>query len=204
MNNIVCMENNLLNMEHKIRHFIQESIMTKEKILKDEQLIQTISTVIEMLIINFRNNKKILIAGNGGSAADAQHIAAEFVSRFYIDRPGIPAIALSTDTSILTAIGNDYSFENVFSRQIETIGDSGDVFMAISTSGNSKNIINAVNTANLKGIVTIGLTGEFGGNLASICNQCIKVPSQDTPRIQESHILLGHVICGLVEEKLFG
>jgi D-sedoheptulose 7-phosphate isomerase len=152
----------------------------------------------------YRNGNKTLIAGNGGSAADAQHIAGEFVSRFYFDRPGIPSIALTTDTSILTAIGNDYGYEKLFSRQIEANGVKGDMFIGISTSGNSKNIIEALNACKEKGIITVGLTGETGGKMATLCDYCIKVPSNETPRIQESHILIGHIICAVVEEALFG
>jgi D-sedoheptulose 7-phosphate isomerase len=186
-----------------IKKTIKEAILIKEKILNDNQLLETIEFISNIIIQTYKKKRKILIAGNGGSAADAQHIAAEFVSRFYIDRPGIPAIALTTDTSILTAIGNDYSFENVMSRQIETLGVSGDVFWAISTSGNSKNIVKAINSASKQGITTIGLTGNSENSLAKLCDYCICVPSQDTPRVQEAHILIAHIICGIVEEKLF-
>ena len=143
------------------------------------------------------------MAGNGGSAADAQHISAEFVSRFYFDRPGLPSVALTTDTSALTAIGNDYGYENVFSRQIEALGNAGDIFIGISTSGKSKNVVNALISANKKEIYTVGLIGENGGLMEKLCKYCIKVPSSETPRIQESHILIGHIICGMVEDKIF-
>lgn len=133
-----------------------------------------------------------------------QHIAGEFVSRFYFDRPGLASIALTTDSSILTAIGNDYGFERLFSRQVEANGVKGDMFIGISTSGNSKNIIEALKTCKENGIVTVGLTGASGGEMAALCDYCIKVPSQETPRIQEAHILIGHIICSVVEEELFG
>ena len=151
-----------------------------------------------------RTGKKTLLAGNGGSAADAQHIAGEFVSKFYFDRPGIASIALTTDTSIITAIGNDYGYDKLFSRQIQAQGSAGDVFIGISTSGNSANLVEALRMCGQKGIKTIGLTGFTGGEMDSMCDLCIKVPSGETPRIQESHILIGHIICCIVEEKLFG
>jgi D-sedoheptulose 7-phosphate isomerase len=145
-----------------------------------------------------------LLAGNGGSAADAQHIAAEFVGRYAFDRPGLPAIAFTTDTSMLTAIGNDYGFDQIFSRQLEANGRKGDVFIGISTSGSSSNVTAALQRARELDIITIGLTGQGGGEMQSLCDHCIKVPSMSTPRIQESHIMLGHIICDLVEEALFG
>jgi len=183
---------------------LSESIKTKEKILHDEELINLINSVAEKCTEAYRNHNKTLLGGNGGSAADAQHIAGEFVSRFYFDRPGIPSIALTTDTSILTAIGNDYGYEQLFARQIQAQGNSGDVFFAISTSGNSKNLLEALKIAKEKGIITVGLTGETGGAMAELCDFCIKVPSKETPRIQEAHITIGHIICSIVEEKLFG
>ena len=146
----------------------------------------------------------MLFAGNGGSAADAQHLAGELVSRFGFDRPGIPAIALTTDTSILTAIGNDYGFERLFERQLQAQGVSGDVFVGISTSGNSGNVIRALQYARQAGIRTIGLTGAGGGKMKEWCDLCIEVPSVETPRIQEVHILIGHILCCITEEKLFG
>jgi D-sedoheptulose 7-phosphate isomerase len=145
----------------------------------------------------------LLIAGNGGSAADAQHIAAEFVSRFNFDRPGLPALALTTDTSILTAVGNDYGYEQLFRRQIEANGIGGDVFLGISTSGNSPNILQALEAARLKGMTTFGLTGDTGGKMRELCDFCLCVPSSDTPRIQEAHILIGHTLCAMVELALF-
>lgn len=183
---------------------INDSIETKQKILTNNNLMSDILKATKMLIDAYKNNKKSLIAGNGGSAADAQHIAAEFVSRFYFDRDALASIALTTDTSILTAIGNDYGFDRVFSRQIEANGVEGDIFIAISTSGNSQNIIEAINTAKSKDIKVIGFTGQDGGKMANLCDICIKVPSSSTPRIQESHILIGHIMCAIVEEELFG
>jgi len=183
---------------------IQDSISVKEKILGDNDLLTTIRKAAEIIIKAYTENKKTLLAGNGGSAADAQHIAGEFVNKFCIDRPGIPSISLSTDTSVMTAIGNDYGFEKLFSRQIQAIGNEGDVFIGITTSGNSKNILEALDICKQNGIKSIILTGEKGGKVASICDVCIKVPSIETPRIQESHILIGHILCYIVEEKLFG
>jgi len=183
---------------------IEDSYKVKEKILADSLLLQLINEVACKAIDIYKAGNKTLIAGNGGSAADAQHIAGEFVSRFYFDRPGLASLALTTDTSILTAVSNDYGYEKLFSRQIQANGNSGDMFIAISTSGNSANIIEALNECKNKGILTVGLTGESGGVMAELCDYCIKVPSSSTPRIQESHILIGHIICSVVEEALFG
>ncbi len=146
---------------------------------------------------------KLLLAGNGGSAADAQHIAGEFVSRFAFDRPGLPAIALTTDTSILTAIGNDYGFEKLFARQVQALGNKGDVFIAYSTSGKSPNILAALAEARARGLVTVGLTGARQGPMHELCEHLLAVPSTDTPKIQEGHLVLGHTLCGLVESALF-
>ena len=183
---------------------IQESIEVKYKLLHDKKLIELISMVAQKCTNSYRNGCKILLAGNGGSAADAQHIAGEFVSRFNFDRPGIPSIALSSNTSILTAIANDYSFDLIFSKQIEALGIEGDIFFGISTSGNSKNIVEALNVAKRKKIITVGFTGQSGGEMEELCDYCIKVPSTETPRIQESHIMIGHIICSIVENDLFG
>lgn len=187
-----------------IKSQIKESIIVKEQLLNSPSVISVIDEVSEECIKIFKNSGKILLAGNGGSAADSQHISAEFVSRFYFDRPGLPSIALTTDTSALLAIGNDYGFEKVFSRQIEALGNKGDMFIGISTSGNSKNVINALIAANKKGLTTVGLIGENGGGMESLCTYCIKVPSNQTPRIQEAHILIGHIICAIVEDTIFG
>jgi D-sedoheptulose 7-phosphate isomerase len=159
--------------------------------------------VAERLIEAFTNGKKALLCGNGGSAADAQHIAAEFVGKFYFDRPALPAEALTVNTSSLTAIGNDYSFDQVFSRQIEAFGNAGDVCIGISTSGNSRNVVEAFRAARRKDIITVALTGATGGDMATEADYCIRIPSTDTPRIQEHHILVGHIICELVEQALF-
>ena len=187
-----------------IKEHFKDSINTKEKILQDENLLSLIREVALECIKPYKNVNKIILAGNGGSAADAQHIAAEFVSRFYFDREGLPSIAITTDSSILTAIGNDYGYERLFARQIEAQAKKGDIFIGISTSGNSANIIEALKMCKSKGVISVGLTGESGGKMRDLCDYCIKVPSNKTPRIQESHILIGHIICAIVEEELFG
>ncbi|EAH9284931.1 SIS domain-containing protein [Campylobacter upsaliensis] len=192
------------SMKAYIKNHFEENLKVKEQILKDETLINLIEKIALEIIKAYKNGKKTLIAGNGGSAADAQHIAGEFVSRFYFDRPGIASIALTTDTSIITAIGNDYGYEKLFSRQLEAQGVSGDVFIGISTSGNSKNILEALKVCKEKGILSVGLAGESGGEMARLCDYCIKVPSSCTPRIQEAHIVIGHILCAIVEEELFG
>ncbi|AJA55648.1 D-sedoheptulose 7-phosphate isomerase [Campylobacter jejuni] len=192
------------NLNSYIKEHFQESILVKEQILKDENLITLIKNASLEVIKAYKNGNKTLLAGNGGSAADAQHIAGEFVSRFYFDRPGIASIALTTDTSILTAIGNDYGYENLFARQVQAQGVKGDVFIGISTSGNSKNILKALELCKQKEIISIGLSGANGGDMNELCDYCIKVPSTCTPRIQEAHILIGHIICAIVEEELFG
>ena len=187
-----------------IKQHIEDSLQTKQRILSNEALLTQIGEAADLLIQAYQSGKKTLLAGNGGSAADAQHIAGEFVSKFYFDRPGIPSIALTTDTSILTAVGNDYGFERLFARQIEAQGQKGDVFIGISTSGNSKNILAALEACKAKGIKTIGLTGEKKCGMDDLCDIVLKIPSADTPRIQESHIMVGHILCGLVEAALFG
>ncbi|EAH5895293.1 TPA: D-sedoheptulose 7-phosphate isomerase [Campylobacter jejuni] len=192
------------NLNSYIKEHFQESILVKEQILKDENLITLIKNASLEVIKAYKNGNKTLLAGNGGSAADAQHIAGEFVSRFYFDRPGIASIALTTDTSILTAIGNDYGYENLFARQVQAQGVKGDVFIGISTSGNSKNILKALELCKQKEIISIGLSGASGGAMNELCDYCIKVPSTCTPRIQEAHILIGHIICAIIEEELFG
>ena len=193
-----------MNVEQCIADQIRASISTKQAILSDKGLMRNIAAAAQMIVDAYEQGKKTLLAGNGGSAADAQHIAGEFVSKFYFDRPGIASIALTTDTSIITAIGNDYGYDKLFSRQIQAQGSAGDVFIGISTSGNSANLVEALRRCGQKGIKTIGLTGFTGGEMDSMCDLCIKVPSGETPRIQESHILIGHIICCIVEEKLFG
>ncbi|EAI5252805.1 SIS domain-containing protein [Campylobacter jejuni] len=192
------------NLNSYIKGHFADSILVKEQILKDENLITLIKNASLEVIKAYKNGNKTLLAGNGGSAADAQHIAGEFVSRFYFDRPGIASIALTTDTSILTAIGNDYGYENLFARQVQAQGVKGDVFIGISTSGNSKNILKALEFCKQKEIISIGLSGASGGAMNELCDYCIKVPSTCTSRIQEAHILIGHIICAIVEEELFG
>lgn len=186
-----------------IENYIQASIETKQKILNDKNIIETINQAANAIINAYKNGKKVLTAGNGGSAGDAQHIAGELVSKFFFDRPGLSAFSLATDTSILTAIGNDYGYEKSFSRQIQANANEGDVFIAISTSGNSENIVNALVEAKKKNVTTIGLVGEKTCEMDDLCDYIIKVPSDSTPTIQESHIMIGHIICALVEEAIF-
>jgi D-sedoheptulose 7-phosphate isomerase len=185
-----------------IGDYLSGSIETKKKLLACSGTIKVISDVAELLIAAYARGNKLLIAGNGGSAADAQHIAAEFVSRFLYDRPGLPAIALTTDTSMLTAIGNDYGFENLFARQVEAQAKEGDIFIGISTSGNSVNIIKAVEAARHSGVTSIALCGEQG-ELRNLADIAICVPSSSTPYIQEAHICIAHVICAIVEAVVF-
>ena len=187
-----------------VKSHFEDSIQVKNQILQDKDLIELIQKVALITTNAYKNGFKTMLAGNGGSAADAQHIAGEFVSRFYFDRPGIPSIALTTDTSILTAIGNDYGYDRLFARQVQAQGVKGDIFIGISTSGNSTNIIEALKVCKEKEIISIGLTGQSGGKMADLCDYCIKVPSNCTPRIQESHIVIGHIICAIVEEEIFG
>jgi D-sedoheptulose 7-phosphate isomerase len=186
-----------------IRRSIEASIRAKQQLLVDEELISTVSKVTEVLTEALQRGNKPLLFGNGGSAADAQHIAAELVGRFAFDRSALPALALTVNSSCLTAVGNDYGFEFVFARQIEALGRAGDVAVGISTSGNSSNILSAVQTARKMGLHTVGLTGASGGTLKTVVDHCICVPSYETPRIQESHILIGHIICELVEQTIF-
>lgn len=185
-----------------IRHHMEKTIETKQKMLSDEALLQRLADAATLCVSALRDGKKVMFAGNGGSAADSQHLAAEFVSRFNFDRPGLPSIALTTDTSMLTAIGNDYGFENLFSRQVQANGQAGDVFVGISTSGNSANIIKAVEQARDMGIHTVAFCGK-GGRLPQMCDITLGAPSNLTPYIQETHISFGHILCGIVEEELF-
>jgi D-sedoheptulose 7-phosphate isomerase len=165
---------------------------------------EEISNIAGLLIEAYRQGKKAIFLGNGGSAADAQHIAAEFMGKFYLDRKPLPAEALNVNTSLLTAIGNDYGFDQIFARQIDALGNSGDVAIGISTSGNSPNVLEAIRVAKRKGMATVGLTGDNGGQLRAETEYCICVPSKQTPRIQEAHILIGHILCEIVEKALFG
>jgi len=191
-------------MQDFIINEIQETRETHQKILEDKALLKTAETIAKVCTESLQHGHKILFAGNGGSAADSQHLAAELVSRLQYNRPGLAGIALTTDTSALTAIGNDYSFENLFSRQIEAIGRKGDVFIGISTSGNSPNILKALKQAKDLGLITVGFAGETGGQMSEYCDYILKIPSRKTPKIQESHILLGHIICALIEETIYG
>ena len=186
-----------------ITQAIKSTIETKKKILESQDILETIEKISDEIVHSFRNKGKVLLCGNGGSAADAQHIAAEFSGKFYLNRKPLFAQALHTNSSFLTAVANDYSYEEVFARAVEAMGREGDVLLAISTSGNSPNVIRAVEKANALKVITIGLTGESGGKMAGLCKYLIKVPSVDTPRIQESHILIGHIICEIVEKKIF-
>jgi D-sedoheptulose 7-phosphate isomerase len=190
-------------MKNYIRSQISETQIVVSNMAKDESLIERIERVAKNIVTAFKAGNKILLAGNGGSAADAQHIAGEFVSRFAFDRPGLPAIALSTDTSILTAIGNDYGYEKLFSRQLKAHAKAGDVFIAYSTSGKSLNIINALREAKTLGAITVGMTGAQSGLMEELCDHYINVPSTATPKIQEAHAVVGHIICGIVERHLF-
>lgn len=190
-------------MRDYIKTYISESINVKEKILNNDNIVKQIEKAVSFIEKAYQNNNKILIAGNGGSAADAQHISTELVSKFLKDRKALNAIALTTNTSILTAIGNDYSYDCIFARQIQAYGNKGDVYIAISTSGNSKNIIKSIEEAKLKGLQVIGLTGQNECMMDKMCDVLIKVPSLKTPVIQEAHIMIAHIICALVEEKLF-
>lgn len=186
-----------------IKQRILESINTKQQILDNNELIDAIEKAANLLIEKIRNGGTAYFCGNGGSAADAQHLAAELSGKFYIDRQPLAAEALHCNTSFLTAVGNDYSFDIIYSRLLQGIGHKGDVLIGLSTSGNSKNIINAVNRAKEIGIYTIILTGQSGGLLKSKCDLCICVPSTNTPRIQEAHITIGHIICEIIEQTLF-
>ncbi len=187
----------------KIKNIIQASIDTKQQVLQNPELLATVEKVINVITTAFKNGNRIYFCGNGGSAADAQHLAAEFSGRFYTDRKALPAEALHCNTSYLTAVANDYGYDVVYSRMIDGIGEKGDVLIGLSTSGNSGNIIKAFEVAKEKGIVTIAFTGITGGQMKSVSDYLINIPSADTPRIQESHITIGHIICQLVEEKYF-
>jgi len=187
----------------KIKKIIKASIDTKQSVLQNEGLLKTIAASVDIIVNAFRNGKRVYFCGNGGSAADAQHLAAEFSGRFYTDRKALPAEALHCNTSYLTAVANDYGFDEIYSRLIDGIGEQGDVLVGLTTSGNSPNILKAFKTAKKKEMITIGFTGKSGGEMRALCDHLINVPSTDTPRIQESHIMIGHIICQLVEENYF-
>ncbi|MDF2529383.1 MAG: Phosphoheptose isomerase [Gammaproteobacteria bacterium] len=182
---------------------LEKTALLFSNLLQDAHIHDQLASAVSMIVRCMHAGGKVLLAGNGGSAADAQHIAGEFVSRFYYDRPGLPAFALTVDSSVLTAIGNDYGYEYLFARQVEACGKAGDVFVGISTSGNSPNILSAFNAAREKGIATIGLSGESGGKMRDLCDLCICIPSKETPKIQEGHIVVSHIICALVEREMF-
>lgn len=186
-----------------IQHLIQSSIDVKQQLLNDVQLLNTVQAVTDRITEAFRRDHRIYFCGNGGSAADAQHLAAEFSGRFYLDRKALPAEALHCNTSYLTAVANDYSYDAIYARLIDGLGQEGDVLVGLSTSGNSANIVKAFETARSKGLVTIAFTGLTGGLLKAHSDFLINVPSTDTPRIQEAHMLLGHIICQLVEAAYF-
>jgi D-sedoheptulose 7-phosphate isomerase len=188
----------------KIKYSLERSLRLHEEIARSSQIADEIKVVTEKIIRAFRNKGRVLLCGNGGSAADAQHIGAELSGKFYLTRPPLPVQALHTDTSYLTAVSNDLSYDEVYSRLVQANGNPGDVLIAISTSGNSPNVINALKTARKKEMTTIGLTGADGGRMKGLCDHIFQVPSTDTPRIQEAHILIGHIICELVESSLFG
>ena len=187
----------------RLKNIIQSSIDVKTAILSDDKILQTVQDCVNVMVNAFEKGHKVLFCGNGGSASDAQHLAAELTGRFYTDRDALPAEALHCNTSYLTAVANDYSYDVIYSRLIQGIGNPGDVLVGLSTSGNSKNIVKAFKTAKEKGMVTIGFTGSKGGKLKEVSDHLINVPSDDTPRIQESHIMLGHIICEFVEEIYF-
>jgi D-sedoheptulose 7-phosphate isomerase len=191
-----------------MRQYIQDEVLktqsTLERIAADEEITALVERIATRCSAALRAGKKILFAGNGGSAADAQHLAGELVSRLNFDRPGLAAFALTTDTSVLTAIGNDYGYERLFARQLNAVGTAGDVFFGISTSGRSPNILRALEEGRRKNLITVGLTGQIGADMQPLCDYCIAVPSTETPKIQEGHIILGHIICGLIEREMFG
>lgn len=187
----------------QVKKLVTASIEVKQQLLADEKLMSVVDECINIITTAFKNGNKVLFCGNGGSAADAQHLAAEFSGRFYIDRPALPAEALHCNTSYLTAVANDYSYDLIYARLLQGIGNKGDILIGLSTSGNSKNIIQAFEVAKQKGMISIGLTGSAGGAMKDIADHLLNMPSTDTPRIQECHMLIGHIICQLVEENLF-
>lgn len=190
--------------EIRAKAMIEGSIAVKQSLVENTEIIATVASIAEMMIAALKQGGKLLWMGNGGSAADAQHICAEFVGRFAFERPALPALALSVNTSCVTAIGNDYGFDRVFSRQIEAIGRQGDVAVGISTSGNSPNVLCGLSAAARLGLRTVALTGQSGGKIKSAAEYCVCVPSNETPRIQECHILIGHIIADIVEQAMFG
>jgi D-sedoheptulose 7-phosphate isomerase len=187
----------------KIKNIIRDSINVKQKLLENENLIATIEKIVDAISKAFQDGNSVYFCGNGGSAADAQHLAAEFSGRFYTNRKALPADALHCNTSYLTAVANDYSFDDIYARLIGGIGKAGDILIGLSTSGNSTNIVRAFETAKEKKMITIGFTGTTGGQLKGVSDYFLNIPSTDTPRIQEAHMLAGHIVCQLVEENIF-
>lgn len=187
----------------RIKDIISDSISVKNKILTDDPFLFNLQKISEIVSECFKTGGKVLFCGNGGSAADAQHLSAEFSGRFYKDREPLFSESLSVNTSYLTAVANDYSYDEIYSRLVRAMGRPGDILFGISTSGNSSNIIKAIESANRIGMITIGMTGQSGGEMIGVCSEMIRVPSSDTPRIQESHIMIGHIICELVESDIF-
>ncbi len=185
-----------------VRGEIEKTAQMLRALSADSRLVAEIERAAETIVAALNSGHKVLFAGNGGSAADAQHLAAELVGRLALERKALPALALTADTSVLTALGNDYGFDRVFARQVEALGAAGDVLVAISTSGRSKNVVAALGAARARGLKTIGLAGEAGGEMAELCDTCLKIPSRETQKIQEGHIVVGHIICGLVEEAI--
>jgi D-sedoheptulose 7-phosphate isomerase len=190
-------------MREKIEQIIQASISVKQQVLQDAGMLERIEKVVDLITAAFRDGKRLYFCGNGGSAADAQHLAAEFSGRFYLNRKALPAEALHCNTSYLTAVANDYSFDVIYARMVEGIMEPGDVLLGLSTSGNSPNIVSAFEAARAKGVHTIGFTGATGGKLKDSSDFLFNIPSSTTPRIQESHIMVGHIICELVEANYF-
>ena len=187
-----------------IQQIIESSIATKQQIINDKTIMETVQQVADAIVTCYQHGGKVLFCGNGGSAADAQHLAAELSGRFYFDRPPLEAEALHVNSSYVTAIANDYSYNDIYSRYVSGVGKPGDVIIGFSTSGNSENIVRALQVARRKKLITVGMTGAMGGKLRELSDYLLNVPSMDTPRIQESHIMLGHIFCEIVEEALFG
>lgn len=185
-----------------IKTLLQDSIDVKQRLVADADMLACIADIAQCCVDALRGDNKLLLAGNGGSASDAQHIAAELVGRFELERDGMPAMALTTNASQLTALSNDYGYEAVFSRQLQAFAKKGDVFFGLSTSGNSANVVAAAEVAKARGVFVVGMTGQSGGKLEALCDICLKVPSDNTARIQEAHITIGHIVCALIERAL--
>lgn len=190
-------------MKETVIQGMRETVAIVNTMMSDEHLMKSIGDITQCCIAALRSGNKILFAGNGGSAADCQHLAGELVNRFNFDRPGLPAFALTTDTSVLTSISNDYGYERIFERQVQALGNAGDVFFGLSTSGKSANVLAGLRMAKSKGLRTVGFTGKNAGEMSALCDYCIQIPSGSTPKIQEGHILIGHLICATVEATLF-